>query len=121
MAISKLPSQFIMIKLAQLDVGICSCCRSHGYHLGQCRLAGKLPSEAENSGDESGSVSEQNLLQKDGDPSQDPEPTKEKQVGDLSDEDKKNPNLQFYSSRTIRSSGPNYWTCSPAPSSDADH
>ncbi|KAH6596846.1 hypothetical protein BASA50_004877 [Batrachochytrium salamandrivorans] len=53
-------------------------------------LLGKLPSEAENSGDESGSVSEQNLLQKDGNPSQDPEPTKEKQAGDLSDEDKKN-------------------------------
>ncbi|KAH6563522.1 hypothetical protein BASA50_002552 [Batrachochytrium salamandrivorans] len=53
-------------------------------------LLGKLPSEAENSGDESGSVSEQNLLQNDSDPSQDPEPTKEKQAGDLSDEDKKN-------------------------------
>ncbi|KAH6569536.1 hypothetical protein BASA61_003818 [Batrachochytrium salamandrivorans] len=53
-------------------------------------LLGKLPSEAENNGDESGLVSEQNLLQNDSDPSQDPEPTKEKQAGDLSDEDKKN-------------------------------
>ncbi|KAH9266052.1 hypothetical protein BASA84_001320 [Batrachochytrium salamandrivorans] len=84
-------------------------------------LLGKLPSEAENSGDESGSVSEQNLLQKDGNPSQDPEPTKEKQAGDLSDEDKKNQIcnsilLELYDLR-----GPNYWTCSPAPSSDADH
>ncbi|KAH6570793.1 hypothetical protein BASA62_004142, partial [Batrachochytrium salamandrivorans] len=104
MAISKLPSQFIMIKLAQLDVGICE---YHHIHMEMCNgpvlvvaamvitsvnagLLGKLPSEAENSGDESGSVSEQNLLQKDGNPSQDPEPTKEKQAGDLSDEDKKN-------------------------------
>ncbi|KAH9250235.1 hypothetical protein BASA81_011978 [Batrachochytrium salamandrivorans] len=83
-------------------------------------LLGKLPSEAENSGDESGSVSEQNLLQRMGILSQDPEPTKEKQVGDLSDEDDKN---QICNSILLELYifGAELLDLLTAPSSDADH